>query len=48
METQKQMRKSTCTAFIAYSEAYDQVDRKLLWSKLGSLGLGGNMIQAQK
>ncbi len=48
METQKQMRKNTCTAFIDYSKAYDQVDRKLLWSTMGSLGLGGKMIQAQK
>ncbi len=42
------MRKSTYTAFVDFSKAYDRVDRRLLWSKLGSIGLGGKMMQALK
>ncbi len=42
------MRKSTFTAFVDFSKVYDRVDRRLLWSKLGSIGLGDKMMQALK
>ncbi len=49
IETQKQMRKITYTAFVDFSKAYDRVDRRLLWSKLGSAaGLGGKIMHALK
>ncbi len=48
IKTLKQMRKSTYTAFVDFSKAYDPVDRRLIWSKLGSIGLGGMMVQALK
>ena len=34
------------TAFIDFSEAYDSIDRNILFQKLQNLGLNGNIFNA--
>ena len=41
-DTRRKLRKSTYTAFIDFSKAFDRVNRNILWSKLGGLGIDNN------
>ncbi len=44
METRKNMKKSTFTAFIDFSKAFDSINRNLLWRKLQHLGIPDKML----
>ena len=50
IDTRRKLRKSTYTAFIDFSKAFDRVNRNILWSKLGGLGINNNckMLNALK
>ena len=41
-DTRRKLRKSTYTAFIDFSKAFDRVNINILWSKLGGLGIDNN------
>lgn len=43
IETRKLRRKSTCISFIDFHNAYDSVNRELLWGKLWDAGLCGKL-----
>jgi hypothetical protein len=43
VETRKKQKLSTFCAFIDFRKAYDFIDRSLLWNKLDSKGIHGNM-----
>ena len=48
ISTRKQQRKSTFACFVDFSKAYDRIDRRLLWTKLETLGLHGNILRTLK
>ena len=50
IDTRRKLRKSTYTAFIDFSKAFDRVNKNILWSKLGGLGINDNckMLNALK
>ena len=46
IETRKKLKRSTFCACIDLIEAYDSVNRELLWHKLEHLGISGTMLNA--
>ena len=48
LETRKMQRKETFVAYIDFSKAYDRINRCLLWKKLETLGIKGNMLNCIK
>lgn len=45
VETRKKQKLSTFCTFIDFRKAYDFIGRSLLWNKLDSMGIHGNMLQ---
>ena len=48
IDTRKKNKLSTYCAFIDFRKAYDCINRNLLWSKLGNIGIGGKLLVAIK
>ena len=46
IENRKKDKKSTYTAMVDFSKAYDKIDRHHLWEKVSSTGIRGNMLRA--
>ena len=44
----KYRRKSVHLCYIDIAKAYDSVNRRILWSKLSSMGIGGQFLQSLK
>ena len=44
IETRKQLKLYTFAAFVDFEKAYDHIDRNLLWKKLRTFGLQGNIL----
>ena len=44
IDTRKKLKKSTFCSFIDFSKAFDHINRSMLWEKLSTLGLQGNIL----
>ena len=48
VESRIKLKEDTFTSFIDFSEAYDRIDRSLLWHKLSRIGIDGKMLRSLK
>ena len=46
IENRKAVKKSTIVVFVDFSKAYDTINRELLWTKLATYGIDGEMFQS--
>ena len=46
LENRKAVKKSTFVSFVDFSKVYDTINRKLLWTKLATYGIDGEMFQS--
>lgn len=44
LDMDREARKPTCAAFVDFKQAYDSVDRDLLWRCLGKMGIHGKCL----
>ena len=44
LENRKAVKKSTFVAFVDFSKVYDTINRELLWTKLATYGIDGEMF----
>ena len=48
IETRKAKHGNTFVAFIDFKKAYDSIDRRKLWSKISSMGIGTKILSTLK